>query len=85
MLGAKYMYSLIPSQYPGEGEVCLFHRSPNMDPAYTSVPAMLQTGALRLLDAVARRPPLYRWLPTLRCPRLRLHVAVTVPTAVTAC
>ncbi|KXX82714.1 Endo-1,4-beta-xylanase D [Madurella mycetomatis] len=38
-------YSWIPSQYPGEGEACLFDRSLNKKPAYTSVLGMLQSAA----------------------------------------
>jgi endo-1,4-beta-xylanase len=38
-------YSWIPSQYPGEGEACLFDRNFNKKPAYNSVLSLLQSAA----------------------------------------
>ncbi|GAB1315354.1 Beta-xylanase [Madurella fahalii] len=38
-------YSWIPSQYPREGEACLFDRSFNRKPAYTSVIGLFQSAA----------------------------------------
>ena len=38
-------YSWIPGQYPGEGEACLWDRSYNKKPAYTSVVSLLQSAA----------------------------------------
>lgn len=38
-------YSWIPSQYPGEGEACLFDKNLGKKPAYTAVASLLQSAA----------------------------------------
>lgn len=38
-------YSWIPGQYPGEGEACLWDKSYNKKPAYTSIVNLFQSAA----------------------------------------
>lgn len=50
-------YSWIPSQYPGEGEACLFDKNLGKKPAYTAVASLLQSAATAGLRSSATVTP----------------------------
>ncbi|KAK3380913.1 glycoside hydrolase superfamily [Podospora didyma] len=50
-------YSWIPGQYPGEGEACLWDKSFNKKPAYTSIISMFQSAASAGLRSTATAVP----------------------------
>lgn len=53
VLVAGVQYSWIPSQYPGEGEACLFDKNLGKKPAYTAVASLLQSAATAGLTSSA--------------------------------
>ncbi|KAK0707348.1 glycoside hydrolase superfamily [Lasiosphaeris hirsuta] len=68
-------YSWIPGQYPGEGEACLFDKSLNKKPAYTSIISLFQSAASAGLGSAT---------PVPASVARTITVATTLATATTA-